>query len=317
MQIIKTHNLSKFYNKGKFKALDNLNIEIEKNTIFGFLGPNGAGKTTTLKLLTGLIKPSNGEIWINNSLINKDNFINNNIGYLSQNPKYYDWMSAYELLTFVGKLFNFSKKDASIRADELIELCGINDYKNRKIRTYSGGMVQRVGIAQALFNKPDVLFLDEPVSDMDPLGRKEILDFIKILKKDTTVFMSSHILEDVERVCDSIAIINKGHLIKVSDTQELKNEFTKKAGTIEIKLSSNKDLNKCKAWINDYISNKYSINDLKIVIGEKYFKYYKNDFFKMVGNSSINIESYKIIKPSLEDIFVSIIGEDNYEKSVN
>ncbi len=316
MTEIRTINLSKTYKKDNFKALDNLNLEISKNSIFGFLGPNGAGKTTTLKLLTGLIEPTKGEIWIGNTLVKSANSINNKIGYLSQSPYYYDWMSAKELLNFVGALFNMSKKESSIRTQELLELCGLSNHKDRKIGTYSGGMIQRLGIAQALMNHPQVLFLDEPVSDMDPLGRKEILDFIQTLKDQITVFMSSHILEDVERVCDSVAIINKGQLIKVSDMEKLKMEYGYSSKTISIEFSSIKDAELSKYWLKKYPSNFYSISDNKITILHNEFDNIKNEFFHWISTSSINIESYNTNKPSLEDIFVSIIkGEEKNEQN--
>ncbi len=209
-----------------------------------------------------------------------------------------------------------SKKESSIRTQELLELCGLSNHKDRKIGTYSGGMIQRLGIAQALMNHPQVLFLDEPVSDMDPLGRKEILDFIHTLKDQITVFMSSHILEDVERVCDSVAIINKGQLIKVSDMEKLKMEYGYSSKTISIEFSSIKDAELSKYWLKKYPSNFYSISDNKITILHNEFDNIKNEFFHWISTSSINIESFNTNKPSLEDIFVSIIkGEEKNEQN--
>jgi len=317
MKIIKCANLSKAYGKEKYLALDNLNLEVEKNSIFGFLGPNGAGKTTTLKLLTGLMKPTSGEIYINNLLVSENKEICKDIGYLSQSPSYYNWMNAKQLLLFVASLFNLSKKESEIRVDQLLELCGLKEHKNRRIGSYSGGMVQRLGIAQALINEPDVLFLDEPVSDMDPLGRKEILDFIYQLKDNTTVFMSSHILEDVERVCDTVAIINKGKLVKVSKTQELKDEFKNQGGTVSFETINHKDFDVLKSWLNNSLKSEYILKDQKIIVNQDDFELIRNDFFKMIGTSSIHLDNFQTQKPSLEDIFVSIIGDDNNAKNNN
>lgn len=314
MKIIKCANLSKAYGKEKYLALDNLNLEIEKNSIFGFLGPNGAGKTTTLKLLTGLMKPTKGEVWINDNLISENKEISKKIAYLSQSPYYYNWMNANQLLMFVASLFNYSKKESQMKIDQLLELCGLTEHKYRKIGSYSGGMIQRLGIAQALINEPDVLFLDEPVSDMDPLGRKEILDFIKQLKDSTTIFMSSHILEDVERVCDSVGIINKGKLIKVSKTNDLKKEFMNKGGFISFELATNKDFEQTKTWLNQSINKDYNLNGNKIIVSQENFNIIRNDFFNMISTNSINLESFQTRKPSLEDIFISIIGDDNNAK---
>ncbi len=317
MKIIKCANLTKAYGKEKYLALDSLNLEVEKNSIFGFLGPNGAGKTTTLKLLTGLMKPTSGDVWINDSLLRDNKGICKDIGYLSQSPSYYNWMNAKQLLMFVASLFNLSKKESEIRVDQLLELCGLKEHKNRKIGSYSGGMVQRLGIAQALINEPDVLFLDEPVSDMDPLGRKEILDFIYQLKENTTVFMSSHILEDVERVCDSVAIINKGKLVKVSNTKELKEEFKNQAGSVSFETTTQKDIENLKIWLNKTLGTEYVLKDKKIIVNQDDFEKIRNDFFKMIGASSIHLDNFQTQKPSLEDIFVSIIGDDNNAKYNN
>jgi len=178
MAAIRCQEITKFYKKDRILALDRLDFELHKNVVFGFLGPNGAGKTTAIKILTGLMRPSSGTAVVAGDLVSLNSTrLRYNIGYLSQTPVFYNWMTGKELLFFVGRLFGLSRKENEKRADELLALSGLTDSANRRIGGYSGGMIQRLGIAQAMVNKPEVLFLDEPCSSLDPLGRKEVLEF--------------------------------------------------------------------------------------------------------------------------------------------
>ena len=218
MSIITIRKLSKTYKKEGVNALNSIDLDVEKNTIFGYLGPNGAGKTTTIKILTGLMVPTGGKAQVAGYEIGLNSLeVRAHIGYLSQNPKYYSWMKGTELLLFTGELYGLSPGENRRRCHELLEMAGLKKAGNRKIGGYSGGMLQRIGIAQALVPYPEVLFLDEPVSSLDPIGRKEVLEFIRLLKEKTTVFMSTHILEDVERICDEVGIIHNGRIIIKED----------------------------------------------------------------------------------------------------
>lgn len=311
MKQIRTVNLGKNYGREKYSALEDLNLEIEENTIFGFLGPNGAGKTTTIKLLTGLMEPSRGQIWIGDRrLSGTSNETSRNIGYLGQSPGYYKWMTGNELLKMVASLFKFSKREAGVRAEELLELTGLIDHKNRRIGTYSGGMVQRLGIAQALVNRPDVLFLDEPVSDMDPLGRKEVLEFIESLRGYITVFMSSHILQDVERVCDTVGIIDKGRMIKLADTGTLKKEYGETR--ILIDFQNKDDADKSENWLSIRTSS-FSRKKNAFILHQGAFSPLRSSFLHWAADNCPSLENLRVITPSLEDIFVKIIG-GHYEK---
>ncbi len=311
MKQIRTVNLSKTYRKGKYPALDDLNLEIEKNSIFGFLGPNGAGKTTAIKLVTGLMRPSRGEVWIGDRKMSTNGGnIHHKIGYLSQSPRYYEWMTAVELLRMVGLFFDLSKVDSEIRADELLELAGLKEHKDRRIATYSGGMVQRLGIAQALIGRPDILFLDEPVSDMDPIGRKEVLEFIRALRGKVTVLMSSHILQDVERVCDTVGIINTGRLIRVAETKALKNEFS--STNVMFSFQEKVETDACEIWLKSRLhTSMFNRDKSSFTLQQGDFSPIKSGFLHWVADNCSSLENLQMITPTLEDVFVTIIGGDN------
>jgi len=225
--VIKIDGLTKEYEVGFLKkktvrALDGLTLEVRRGEIFGFLGPNGAGKTTTLKLLMRLIYPTSGTALILGQQIDKAE-TRSRIGYLPENPYFYDYLSGRELLEYTASLFGASKDQARAKASELLEQVGLGDSRaDRQLRKYSKGMLQRVGIAQALVNDPEVVFMDEPMSGLDPVGRREVRDLLLSLRRQSkTIFFSSHILSDVEALCDRAAILRKGRLIGCGTVEEL------------------------------------------------------------------------------------------------
>jgi len=211
-----------FLKKKRVRALDHLTLEVRAGEIFGFLGPNGAGKTTTLKLLTSLIYPTSGTARILGQPI--DNVATRSrVGYLPENPYFYDYLSGRELLEYTAALFGVPKQKARSRADKLLDLVGLDaDRADRQLRKYSKGMLQRIGIAQALVNDPEIVFMDEPMSGLDPIGRREIRDLLLSLRANNkTVFFSSHILSDVEALCDRAAILSRGKLVRYGTVDEL------------------------------------------------------------------------------------------------
>jgi len=225
--VIEIDRLTKDYEVGMFKkrrvrALDQLSLTIRRGEIFGFLGPNGAGKTTTLKLLMRLIYPTSGTARILGHPID-DVATRARIGYLPENPYFYDYLSGRELLEYTGALFSLNKPLARRRAAELLNRVGLDDERaDRQLRKYSKGMLQRIGIAQALVNDPEVVFMDEPMSGLDPLGRREIRDLLLSLRRqEKTIFFSSHILSDVETLCDRAAIMTNGKLLRLGTVEEL------------------------------------------------------------------------------------------------
>lgn len=211
-----------FFKKRRVRALDHLSLQVRRGEIFGFLGPNGAGKTTTLKLLMRLIYPTAGNARILGRPIDEVD-IHARIGYLPENPYFYDYLSGRELLEYTGALFSLTKPQARKRSAELLELIGLDGERaDRQLRKYSKGMLQRIGIAQALVNDPEVIFMDEPMSGLDPIGRREIRDLLLSLRRQNkTVFFSSHILSDVETLCDRAAIMTNGKLQRCGTVQEL------------------------------------------------------------------------------------------------
>jgi len=215
-QIIRTENLSKEFRTPfackKIFALTDFCLEIMSGEVFGFLGPNGAGKTTTFKLFLGLLHPTHGKIFLWGE--NHDKIeLKSKIGFLPESPYFYNYLKAKEYLHLSGQLFGITFKKRQRKVDSLLELVGLKDHKNALIKTYSKGMLQRLGLAQALINDPELLILDEPMSGLDPLGRKEVRDIILELKaQGKTIIFSTHILSDVETVCDRVGIIIKGRL---------------------------------------------------------------------------------------------------------
>ena len=202
-----------FWRKRPYRALDGLSLEVQPGEIFGFLGPNGAGKTTTLKLLMQLIFPTSGRAEILGRPVG-DVGARQRIGYLPENPYFYDYLTAEELLQYFANLFGYSRSEARTRAARLLDRVGIGAERRRQqLRKYSKGMIQRVGIAQTLLNDPEVIFLDEPMSGLDPLGRREVRSLILDLRdQGRTVFFSSHILSDAEALCSRVAVVAGGRL---------------------------------------------------------------------------------------------------------
>lgn len=228
MPAVEITNLTKdyeigFFRKRKVRALDNLSLSIDEGQIFGFLGANGAGKTTTLKLLMRLIFPTAGNARILGHDI-QDVRMHRRIGYLPENPYFYDYLTARELLEYCGELFGFPGAERRKRAADLLARVKLDEKRwDTQLRKFSKGMLQRVGLAQSLVNDPEIVFLDEPMSGLDPVGRREVRDLIASLRDDgKTVFMCSHILSDIEVLCDRVAILKRGRLAQVGLLEELR-----------------------------------------------------------------------------------------------
>jgi ABC-2 type transport system ATP-binding protein len=209
------------------KALTDLTFEVPAGSIYGFLGPNGAGKTTALKLLAGLTRPTSGSATVAGVPIEAGPAYRQVVGYLAQEPRYYGWMTGRETISYVGELYPAGSRPDRKRVEEMIDLVELGDSADRKVATYSGGMRQRLGIAQALVARPAVLLLDEPMSSLDPIGRREVLELMQRTKGEATIFYSTHILDDVERVSDHVAILVHGRLIRAQPTSELLASFTR------------------------------------------------------------------------------------------
>jgi ABC-2 type transport system ATP-binding protein len=219
--VISTRGLSKIYKN--VPALKPLNLDVHQNSIFGFLGPNGAGKTTTIKLLLGLTRPTAGSATVfGMDSVTQSVEIRARIGYLPQEPHFYEYMTARQTLRFTAEFyFKGPRKAIEERVDEMLELVDLAGKADRPIKTFSGGERQRLGIAQAQVNYPDLLILDEPAASLDPLGRRDVLEVMSRLRKYATIFYSTHILDDVQRVSDTVVILNKGELVAQGPIEEL------------------------------------------------------------------------------------------------
>lgn len=223
--MIELHDIKKEFARGfipkPVEVLKGLTFTVRKGEVFGYLGPNGAGKTTTIKILVNLIAPNSGSASINGIDVSKPE-ARRSVGYLPEQPYYYDYLTGGEFLDFCGSMCEIPALERKIKAGELLERVGLSESKNMSLRKYSRGMLQRIGIAQALINDPDVLILDEPLAGLDPQGRREMVDIIIEQKaRGKTIFFSSHILADAETFCDRIGIINKGKLIAEDKIHEI------------------------------------------------------------------------------------------------
>ncbi|UCE97873.1 MAG: ABC transporter ATP-binding protein [Dehalococcoidia bacterium] len=291
-------------------ALDGLDLAVGEHSVFGFLGPNGAGKTTTVKLLVGLSIPLSGKAWIAGQEVNPGAIeLRNKIGYLPEVPTFYNWMSGLEFLFFIGELYHLLKEEIENRCNELLELVELQEAAKRKIGSYSRGMRQRLGIAQALINRPTIIFLDEPCSALDPIGRRDMLDLIQRLSTNATVFMSTHILSDVERVCDSVGIIDRGRLVITSSIEELRRKYAHPVFEIEFEeepspfipmLQSIRWLAKFEQVDSDGSPTLYlRVTDISTA---------KKELPGIVAASGLTLLRYEINQPTLEDIFVQLVN---------
>ena len=307
MEAITCQGLTKRY--GDVTALDNLNLAIEERCVFGYLGPNGAGKTTTVRLLAGLSLPSAGRAWVAGEEVTSDSpAIRSKIGYLPDVPAFYDWMTGREFLNFVGELHHLPSREIGLRRDELLELVDLQQAAGRRIGGYSRGMKQRLGIAQALMNRPTVLFMDEPTSALDPIGRRDVLLMIERLSHKTTVFMSTHILSDVERVCDVVGIIDRGKLVIKSPVDELRQRYARSVFELEFEEDAGPLIAKLESvpWLTK--QEMVTVNDSPVLrLQARDIDTAKLELPQLVATSGLTLLRYELTLPSLEDIFVELM----------
>ena len=299
--ILEIKNLEKSF--GDKKVLKGVDLKIPQKRVFGFVGKNGAGKTTTMKMVLGLMTPNKGEIFVNGEKVTYgNNKTNRYIGYLPDVPEYYSFMTPREYLNFCGEITYMEKKDIRSRSEELLKLVGLSEEKHR-IKGFSRGMKQRLGIAQALLNKPKLLICDEPTSALDPVGRKEILDILVAAKEETTILFSTHILSDVEHICDEMALLNDGKIIMQGTIEEVKNK--RRGNAIEIQFENKNDTDKLLAIFKKKDSSSLEttssgalvVKDHKIV----------PEILRFIGDNSIPFIRIEKQEATLEDIFIDAI----------
>ncbi len=314
--VISISGLTKTY--GGVRALSSLDLKVPKNSIFGFLGPNGAGKTTTIKLILGLTRPTGGSCSVFGMDATKDSTaIRRRIGYLAQDPRFYEYMTARRTLKFVTK-FYYAGPDRLI--DERVEQClvtvGLQDKADRPVNTFSGGERQRLGLAQAMVNSPDLMILDEPAASLDPMGRHDVLEVMEGLRGKTTVFYSTHILEDVQRVSDTVAILNNGRLAAQAPIGELlagggKAVYNVVARGDEMAI---RHTLACKPWVSSVTatpangSTRYEV----AVTDEKAAE--EQLLEAIIGCGGIKVEEFGLKRYSLEDIFVHMMKEEAHAR---
>jgi ABC-2 type transport system ATP-binding protein len=306
-ETVEINNLTKdyevgFWRKRKVRALDGLSLTVNQGEIFGFLGANGAGKTTTLKLLMTLIFPTAGTARILGHDIGEIS-MHSRIGYLPENPYFYDYLTALEFLNFCGQLFGFSKTEQIRRSKDLLARVKLNETKwNTQLRKFSKGMLQRVGLAQALINDPEIVFLDEPMSGLDPIGRREVRDLISALRQDgKTVFMCSHILSDIEVLCDRVAILKSGRLAQVGYLDDLRRQA---AGNDQVEvIVSGTDESRLKSYLPE--GNAFRISPtpagLRIEVTEERDVDQVITALRKVGGKLVSVQP---LRQSLEDLFM-------------
>ena len=293
---------------GKVQALDGLTLSVDEGAVFGFLGPNGAGKTTAIRILTGLARADHGRASVAGQAVGVGNeALARHIGYLPEEPAFYTWMTPVEFLEHVGAIFGLALPVRRARSRELLDLVGLAEAARRRIGGFSRGMRQRLGVAQALVNQPDVLFLDEPVSALDPAGRKEVLALIAGLRGRCTVFMSTHILADVERVCDTVGIIARGRLIAEARQDELLSRYAVPGFELEAENGSDEQVRAWAAslsglrWVTSAVSNGSA---LRVVV--KDVEQAKQQLLPLALQAGLVLRRYEMVRPSLEDVFLRL-----------
>ncbi|NEO97948.1 MAG: ABC transporter ATP-binding protein [Symploca sp. SIO2E9] len=298
MPVVQTSQMSKFYRTGfwlnqKIESLKNCSLKVFKGETFGLLGPNGAGKTTLLKLLLGIVRPTSGS----GLLLGKplgERSVKERIGYLPENAYFYDYLSGWEFLQLTAGLFQIPAKVQRQRLPQLLELVGLSKStaQKKQLRKYSKGMLQRIGMAQALINDPEVVFLDEPMSGLDPIGRYQIREIILSLKaQGKTIFFNSHVLSDVEKICDRIAILAEGELIFIGSLDELLGNSV----TYHVKGKGG-DLNILKRWVKELVfEDDFWFGQLQ---GEP------QDFLASLRLMEAQLISMNLASSSLEEFFI-------------
>jgi ABC-2 type transport system ATP-binding protein len=301
---IRTTALTKKY--GEKRALDSVDLVVEEGSVFGFLGPNGAGKTTALHMLTGLARPTSGSVQIlGHDIASAGNAVRAEIGFLPDVPGFYEWMTAEEFLRFAGGLFGIGRRVLDERLGMLLDLAGLGDVKT-KIGGYSRGMRQRLGVAQALINAPKLLLLDEPTSALDPIGRKDVLDMLTSLRGRTTVFFSTHILADVERVCDTVAILDRGRVVAEAPIDELKARYGKQKVVVEVTDGADgfaEEIGR-QTWAIEVARG----SDGAIEITVKDVGAAQREIPAMVAARQIGLSRMEAGEMGLEDVFVELVG---------
>lgn len=304
MNVLSLRNVSKRF--GSLKVIDGLSFDVEEGIVFGFVGKNGAGKTTTMKMILGLLACDSGTIRVcDEEVAFGETSTNRNIGYLPDVPEFYGYMKAKEYLALCGEITGLSSAQIRSRSDELLGLVGLSGVE-RKISTYSRGMKQRLGIAQALLNSPKLLICDEPTSALDPIGRSEILSILQAAKKYTTVLFSTHILSDVERICDRVGILNDGKLMLEGDLGDIKSRH--RENTVTLEFESNHDLQELQRTLSElpFVSS-VELQNRSLLVRMSDTIDGNQSLLEHLTRSKLPLLKFEVGEPTLESLFMEII----------
>lgn len=302
MNAIEAWGLTKQF--GTHRAVDHISFQVPAGSICGFLGKNGAGKTTTIKMLVGLSKPTDGSMGLMGEPRIFGRIDNSNIGYLPDVPKFYGYMSAAEYLDFCGRLYGMESSRRRSRVSELLNKVDLGQVKTQ-ISGFSRGMKQRLGIAQALMNMPDIIFLDEPISALDPIGRHEVMEILRSLHGKITVFFSTHILSDIENICDYALILDKGRVLAQDSIQNIKKSHASNAAVIRLGSPADGQRFKKIAQKNSDLCIEQKGN-LEFVLRGMSTQALGRHIPQMLSSAGICLESYQACVPTLEDIFMEV-----------
>ena len=298
MNMLEINNVTKAF--GSNVIVDDISFSVPEGSVFGFIGQNGAGKTTTMKMILGLLTIDKGEIVVAGKKVTYgQNETNKFIGYLPDVPEFYGYMKPKEYLKLCGEITGMPKGDMNERINKLLDMVGLADV-NKRIKGFSRGMKQRLGIAQALLNSPKLLICDEPTSALDPVGRKELLDILSEVKKETTVIFSTHILSDVEKICDNIAFLHNKKIVLNGSLDEIKR--LRKGSGVEIEFVNVEDRNK---FAKIYGNDKSDMNSTKLCLENK-----SNEdvveIMKLLADNQMPILKLERLEPNLEDMFMEV-----------
>jgi ABC-2 type transport system ATP-binding protein len=306
---VRTAGLTKHY--GSVVALDRLDLAVPAGVVFGLLGPNGAGKTTTIRLLTGLARPTAGRATVAGIAVGIDaTGLRRRIGWLDQDPRFYGWMRGRELLELVGRLHGIGGADLRRRVGETLELVGLADAAERRIGGYSGGMRQRLGIGQAIVHRPDVLILDEPVSSLDPEGRRDLLALVADLRGASTVLFSTHVLADVERICDRVGILDHGRLVTEGPLAELLDAYALPVYRLDPEAGQAAAVERLavalrtRPWVVDVAAEPGG--GLRVAVADPSAA--AREILGLVVSAGVALAAFERARPTLEDVFLRLVG---------
>lgn len=298
---LEVKNVTKTYKEKT--AVNDFSMVLQSGECVGLIGPNGAGKSTLIKVISDIINPTMGEILLNGKKISQ---MKKEIGYLPQYPNFYHWMTAQETLAFMGELSGLRKEDLTKAIPEILSKVGLSGEENSKVGTFSGGMKQRLGIAQALLHKPSLIVMDEPVSALDPIGRREVLNLIEEIKRETTILLSTHILSDAEEICERFIIIKNGQKIEDTTISDLLNSNSQNKMIFEVTSIDHKWLEVLKNL--NYVKDVEAVGN-KIKIEVEHIGLNKNMLLRSALEHQVDLVKFEITNDTLEEIFIKLVVE--------